>query len=41
MTGSSPMILFVPFKRVIDYNVKVRVKADRSGERATLKCDCC
>ena len=29
--GSMPMKVLVPVKRVIDYNVKVRVKADGSG----------
>ena len=28
---AQPMKILVPVKRVIDYNVKVRVKADGSG----------
>src|SRR6201995_5946444 len=31
MAGGTPMKLLVPVKRVVDYNVKVRVKADGSG----------
>ena len=29
--SEDPMKVLVPIKRVIDYNVKVRVKADNSG----------
>ena len=31
MTELKPMKILVPVKRVVDYNVKVRVKADKSG----------
>src|SRR4051812_29583556 len=29
--GASPMKVLVPVKRVVDYNVKVRVKSDNTG----------
>ncbi|MEO1476170.1 MAG: hypothetical protein AAFS13_07285, partial [Pseudomonadota bacterium] len=32
-TWSQPMKVLVPVKRVIDYNVKPRVKADQTGDR--------
>jgi electron transfer flavoprotein beta subunit len=36
--GASPMKVLVPVKRVVDYNVKVRVKSDQSGvELANVK----
>jgi electron transfer flavoprotein beta subunit len=31
LKGGSPMKILVPVKRVVDYNVKVRVKSDGSG----------
>ena len=38
MIGTPPMKILVPVKRVIDFNVKVRVKQDQSGvETANIK----
>ena len=31
LKGNPPMKILVPVKRVVDYNVKVRVKSDGSG----------